>query len=341
MTYSCLLAWRGHETRKTRWRHEAKEGVLVRKVSPSRKFSDTGGLKHARVEMQNQTAIALCDLEKLRLQARTANVTQRLLPLDGIESNAAQQRLQHRQRALSRKRNFLTMCMSTVPRGKGSIGYLPFIIEALLAQMRDVPTKLKLVLMNALPGQHKTFEDTERKYADASEISFVDMPPAGQAWADPSSFEPDNMNNPSFKPGGEVRRQTYDIQQLLNECARPHNRGDFTLLLEDDFLPCPFALLEIVRALEVLPACRPTKDWKTVSFSKGTNGIAMPTVRSLNRLTSYLGEMREVRPPDLLVYDSEWGNSESLSIAYRYHSTDKYMSRQCIFMHTFNTDAHS
>ena len=224
-------------------------------------------------------------------------------------------------RVHSTNANFMTMCMPSTPRGEG-IEYLPKIVDAIVAQMREVAAlvdaQLKLVVMNTRPGQHPVFEAAKLKFASTAGVAFLDMPLAGQSWVDPSKFEPNNMNNPKQLPGGEVRHQTHDLAQLLEVCGRPEHRGDFTLLLEDDFLPCPFALWEIVRALDLMPACRPADDWKTLSFSQGMNAIALPTERALSNLTWYLETMRDVRPPDILVYDLEWAYF-GLRIGYRHH----------------------
>ena len=243
------------------------------------------------VALENQFASSREELAKR--DATIADLQRKVVsPASGVAAAAAaapQRRGDGREAAAARtvrtkNANFMTMCMPSTPRGPG-IEYLPKIVEALVQQMRQVSvlvdTQLKLVVMNTRPGQHAIFDAAKVRFAQTAGVVFEDMPLADQGWVDPSKFEPNNMNNPKQLPGGEVRHQTHDLQALLSVCGRAEHRGDYTLLLEDDFLPCPFALWEIVRALDLMPACRPVHDWKTLSFSQGMNAIALPTERAL------------------------------------------------------------
>ena len=222
------------------------------------------------------SANAICKFETARLEAMISNYTQRRYDVQSLESFSVSRSAASPFR-ISSQTTFLTMCMATVPRGEGaSSWYLPIIVEALVAQMQEVSAPLKLVVMNARPGKHQAFDLAKQKYAAVSQVAFVDMPPEGPSWVDNSTFEPDNMKNVDDRPGTAVRRQTHDLQHLVAVCSRQEHRGDYTILLEDDFMPCPYALKDVVRAVKRMPGCRPREDWKHLSFSGGMNGVAIP-----------------------------------------------------------------
>lgn len=269
------------------------------------------------------------ELAGLQSQLALAHAREKLRP-DRAEVQFA---LEPRQvSSNSSTRPYLTICMPTTPRG-GRIDYVELVVKALLDQIEEVALlhiasgeaapKIQLIVMNTRPaplGNHTAFESARQKFEghgtrpifkNASQVE----------WADPSDFEPNNMANPKMVPGHEVRRQTHDMVQLLGACgadeASRSLMGEFTMLVEDDFLPCPFALHEVINALRLLPACRPKLDWKTVSFSQGMNAIVVPR-RGLINLTLYLEQTINVRPPDLLIYDFEWNFGEQ-RMGYRYH----------------------
>eukprot|EP00928_Gymnodinium_smaydae_P039686 TRINITY_DN27052_c1_g1_i1.p1 TRINITY_DN27052_c1_g1~~TRINITY_DN27052_c1_g1_i1.p1 ORF type:complete len:657 (-),score=159.81 TRINITY_DN27052_c1_g1_i1:99-2069(-) len=281
----------------------------------------------------NSDALAALKKELAAVNEERTQLTDQVAKLQG-ERGALQRELD-----LSRRQGggsggstvsgpFLTLCMPTTPRGKG-VDYLPLVVELLLEQIDEVTQLhrangehlgLKLVVMNTRPaplGDHAAFEAARLRFQGHwSRPAFVNG--SQEAWKDPNSFEPNNLKNPKQIPGHSVRHQTHDMVQLLQVCAREGAAtGEHTLLVEDDFLPCPFALYETIRAIRLLPGCRPKNDWKTLSLSQGMNGIVVPR-RGLANLTSYLEAQINVRPPDLLIYDFEWNQGEE-RMGYRYH----------------------
>ena len=252
-------------------------------------YMEVGRQKRAAIaqcELQMQTAQSRCKVKTTSLRANISSLTSlnavcafetaRLKEMISNLTQLSDKRFSELRSAASPlRKNFLTMCMATAPRGDGDAAswYLPFIVEALVAQIRGVSEQIKLVVMNARPGKHQAFDVAKQTYASASQVAFVDMPPEGLFWEDNSTFEPDNMQNGDDRPGSAVRRQTHDLQHLLVACSRREYLGEYTILLEDDFLPCPYALIDIVRALKRMKWCRPHEDWKHVSFSGGMNGV--------------------------------------------------------------------
>ena len=71
--------------------------------------------------------------------------------------------------------------------------------------------------------------------------------------------------------------------------------------MEDDFLPCPFALSTMASVLANLGQCRPNGDWTTLSFSEGMNAIAV-SHHVLPKLVEMMADKIEWKPPDLMIY---------------------------------------
>ena len=110
------------------------------------------------------------------------------------------------------------------------------------------------------------------------------------------------MNNPKVIPGRSVRRQTHDLVHVMDQCISPGQRGVFTMLVEDDFVPCTATIRKIyasVRDMQDKPG------WRTLSFSMGMNGIVLQTETGVMQLRRFLNESYDVLPPDLLVYGHE------------------------------------
>jgi hypothetical protein len=162
---------------------------------------------------------------------------------------------------------------------------------------------VNLMIYNTRPGKHPVFEKNKELFRGHGFISFKEL---DAEWKDPSDFEPDNMNNPNDIPGAEVRRQTFDYINMLGECAAggisPDHPESFVVILEDDFIPCPYAIDEMHRVLEHLAECSQT-GYSSISFSKGMNAIAIP-VSKISKLIKYLEEKITVLPPDLLIYQA-------------------------------------
>jgi hypothetical protein len=144
----------------------------------------------------------------------------------------------------------------------------------------------------------------KRRYRDVPQFGFAELSTEQAQWVDPIQSEVDNMNNPKNIPGRSVRRQTHDLVHVVDQCISPGRRGVFTMLVEDDFVPCNAAIRKIyadVRDMQDKPG------WRTLSFSMGMNGIVLRTETGFMQLRQFLHENYHVLPPDLLVYGHDPG----------------------------------
>ena len=224
------------------------------------------------------------------------NDSQKALPLDfnfhHITYDTEQQNSQ----------TFLTLCMPTMPRD-GNVTYLTQVLAAYQTQLRDpLVSDTRLVVVNTRPAEHREFEHLKRRYRDVPQFWFAELSNEQAQWVDPVQLEVDNMNNPKVIPGRSVRRQTHDLVHVMDQCISPGQRGVFTMLVEDDFVPCTATIRKIyasVRDMQDKPG------WRTLSFSIGMNGIVLQTETGVMQLRRFLNESYDVLPPDLLVYGHE------------------------------------
>lgn len=167
-------------------------------------------------------------------------------------------------------------CMSTIPRlYKGrTLDYLHPTLESYARQLDrdvngDIIDSAAIMIMNHRPGTHVIFEKARKTFAHVKQFLFRD---STSTWKDPSNFEPDNNNNPSGTPGGEVRQQTADLVHQIEQCATV---APYVVLIEDDFLACPFAVARVKQAASMARQCRPKNDWLTLMMSFGMQGIML------------------------------------------------------------------
>jgi len=196
---------------------------------------------------------------------------------------------------------FLTMCMPTTPRGK-NVTYLTQVLAAYRQQLDDPSlADTKLVVVNTRPGHHHEFEEVRRRYRGSTQLEFTELSVEVAQWVDPVKLEVDNMNNPKNIPGVSVRRQTHDLVHVMDRCSLAYSDGEYSMLLEDDFVPCKTSIKKIH---ETILSMQRKSNWQTLSFSAGMNGIVMRNDPTFVQLRRFLEEKYQVLPPDLLVYSS-------------------------------------
>ncbi|BDA42972.1 hypothetical protein COCOBI_03-8650 [Coccomyxa sp. Obi] len=214
----------------------------------------------------------------------------------------------------SRWKAWLTIGIPTVPRKNGA-AYLTLTLDSLLEELPldgsdPLYGRVRVIVMNNRPGNHTVFYKVRQRIEAGSAedefvakarvyVSMVDNPGTLPDPA-PESADPNDLDNPTNRPGRQVRQQTCDLITLL-EMATP--KSYYYLFMEDDFRVCPNAvpiMHYIVRKLNAVPA---TRNWLSVRLSYGMNGILLPTL-FLPSLTNYLRMHTARLPPDLLYV--EW-----------------------------------
>jgi len=183
--------------------------------------------------------------------------------------------------------------------------YLGETLSSLLDQLPSDPSdplsnKVKAVVMNNKPGEHKVYEDRRRFYENGEGgvkaqhyLRFMNNPGTVPDPA-PHLPDPNDLNNPTNRPGREVRKQTCDLISLMELAA---NTSEYYMFMEDDFHVCPHFLRATHYVIEKANLVKP--NWLGIRVSYGMNGIIMRS-SDLRLLASYLREHTARLPPDLL-----------------------------------------
>ncbi|CAK0787359.1 hypothetical protein CVIRNUC_010579 [Coccomyxa viridis] len=246
------------------------------------------------------------------VQHQPEALQQQLLDLRGKVQELRQQntQLEAELNATADERVWLTVGIPTVPR-RNEADYLTRTLETLLQELPSDSTdplyaRVRVLVMNNRPGNHSVFYAVKERVRSGPEgdlfvakarlyLAMVDNP-GTLPDPTPDMPDPDDLNNPTNRPGREVRRQTCDLITLL-EMAEPLSH--YYLFMEDDFRVCPYAIRimdYIVRKLNAVPS---TAAWLAVRLSYGMNGILI-TVKNLPSLISYMRTHTARLPPDLL-----------------------------------------
>lgn len=206
---------------------------------------------------------------------------------------------------------WLVVGIPTVPR---EVDYLTPTLAALLNELpdnfgQDSPEeKVKVVVMNNNPGNHSVFYQLKYRWTIQQKtavakakhyLEFVENPGHCKD-PHPELPDPDDLNNPSSRPGRQVRKQSCDLVSLI-EYALGSATTSHYMFMEDDFLPCR-DIVPIISYL-VNKVSRLNSDWLALRFSFGMNGILMRTAE-LIQFKTYLFDRIAQLPPDM-VYE-EW-----------------------------------
>ena len=195
----------------------------------------------------------------------------------------------------------------TVPRRED---YLDRTLSALLRELpaedsrHPLRDKVRVLVMNNSPGAHDSFYRLKFRWStgrDPKARHYVDFVENPGHCKDPTPLapEPDDLDNPTNRPGRQVRKQNCDLVSLLD-----HARADpFThfAFLEDDFVACENAA-SIVAYL-VRKVARIDASWLAIRFSFGMNGVLLPR-EALSDFHAHLRQGISRLPPDLLY--QEW-----------------------------------
>ncbi|KAK9919150.1 hypothetical protein WJX75_009727 [Coccomyxa subellipsoidea] len=154
------------------------------------------------------------------------------------------------------------------------------------------PEKVRQRLFEGQPKDH--FMAKARVYVEMFENPGTLPDPA------PDTEEPNDLNNPTNRPGRQVRKQTCDLITLL-ETSLPMSH--YYLFMEDDFRLCPNGVRIIHYLVAKLNAAPETRQWLSVRLSYGMNGILLPNAH-LSSLSQYL-RLHTARLPSDLLY-IEW-----------------------------------
>mmetsp|Transcript_35408 Transcript_35408/g.59675 ORF Transcript_35408/g.59675 Transcript_35408/m.59675 type:complete len:456 (-) Transcript_35408:522-1889(-) len=201
-------------------------------------------------------------------------------------------------------KTWLFLGIPTVPR-RNDVDYLGETLSSLVDQLPSdavdpFANKVKVVVMNNKPGTHKVYENRRAFYNGgqgglkaAHYLEFRDNP---GTVADPAPHlpDPDDLNNPTNRPGREVRKQTCDLISLMELAA---NTSEYYMFMEDDFHVCPHFLRATHYVIEKANHVKP--NWLGIRVSYGMNGIVMRSA-DLLLLSKYLREHTARLPPDLL-----------------------------------------
>jgi len=200
------------------------------------------------------------------------------------------------------QRNWLFLGIPTVPR-RNNMDYLSTTLNTLLDQLPSDPAdpfrnKIKAVIMNNKPGEHEVYTNAKRAHQSASDpknmlLEFMDNP---GLIPDPAPHlpDPDDLNNPTNRPGHEVRKQTCDLITLMEMGA---NTSDYYMFMEDDFRVCPHFVRATHYVIDKANLQHPS--WLAIRVSYGMNGIVMKSA-DLRLLSAYLRQHTARLPPDLL-----------------------------------------
>ena len=196
---------------------------------------------------------------------------------------------------------WLTIAIPTFPR-KGDKDYLSVTLSSLLAELPSTPSdpaygRVQVVVMNNKPQAHAVFDAVRARYeADEHARTYVRFVENPGTFPDPRPDlpDPDDLNNPTNRPGHEVRKQTADLV-ILAELAMAES--EYFLWLEDDFRTCPHALQALRYALQRADETNP--NWLAVRMSYGMNGVLMRSADVPPLLGWWRQEIARL-PPDLL-----------------------------------------
>ncbi|QDZ20574.1 subunit beta of glucosidase II [Chloropicon primus] len=221
--------------------------------------------------------------------------------------------------------------ISTVPRHKAD--YLTKTLSALLEGLPDdeghpLYHKVKVLVMNGSPGNHEAFYRLKFGWTmskkTASEkakhyFTFAENPGHCKDLT-PDLPDPDDLNNPTDRPGRQVRKQTCDLISLLEH--EPSSYSHF-VFLEDDFVACENALPIVDYLLRKVSGMNP--DFLSIRFSFGMNGILLGK-DALADLKAYLQRGISRLPPDLLY--QEW-----LQVKREEEGRAEYLYRDVLLEH--------
>ncbi|KAK3263399.1 hypothetical protein CYMTET_27790 [Cymbomonas tetramitiformis] len=208
---------------------------------------------------------------------------------------------------------WLIIGIPTVPR-RNDIDYLTTTLQTLLEQLPADKAdpffgKVGVFVMNNKPGDHKVYDRVKEYYKTgegaggrAAYLHFLDNPGVVKDPA-PHLPDPDDLHNPTNRPGRGVRKQTCDLVTLI-EMAR--DISDYYLFMEDDFAVCPHFTRALHYVIEKANTVQP--DWLSLRVSYGMNGIAMKS-SDIPMLSAYLREHTARLPPDLLWQEFVAGNN--------------------------------
>lgn len=213
---------------------------------------------------------------------------------------------------------WLTIGMTTVPR-RSRADYLSRTLETLMEELPLDPTdplyaRVNVLVMNNRPGNHSVFAQVQARINSPTAVD-GEAETAGQRFVRkaqmyvrmmdnpgtvpdpaPQLADPDDFNNPSNRPGREVRRQTCDLISLLQSA---HNASHYFMFMEDDFRVCPNALRIVGYAVRKLNSQPKLAKWLALRVSYGMNGILLRD-EHLPQLATYLRKHTARLPADLL-----------------------------------------
>ena len=234
------------------------------------------------------------------------------------------------------RRTYLSICMPSHPRKfrTKNVDYLSPTLDLLSDQlwgfdvknfrlvengfeMSKLDSSLFRVAVYDTSGPSKThvaFDGAASLFANSSVVEEGALRFIRQnlPFAEDTQFEPDDTVNKQGLPGHSVRKQTWDVLNILDHCSQ---RSEFTMIVEDDFFPCPGAFATIAKALQNAKECRPRSDWQTLTFSFGLNGIVIQS-KMVPFLKSFFLEKIQLMPPDWLIFE-KWFPGKTSRLEFR------------------------
>ncbi|KAK9919149.1 hypothetical protein WJX75_009727 [Coccomyxa subellipsoidea] len=278
-------------------------------------------LRHATASVDNTEAFLSrlhqgVHIAQVQLKAATSNLNRGKHVANSLESSIGQyqESLKTLEATGHPEKAWLTVGIPTVPR-KNEADYLTRTLESLLEELPLDSTdpmyaNVRIVVMNNQKGNHsvfykvrqRLFEGQPKDHFMAKARVYVEMFENPGTLPDPApdTEEPNDLNNPTNRPGRQVRKQTCDLITLL-ETSLPMSH--YYLFMEDDFRLCPNGVRIIHYLVAKLNAAPETRQWLSVRLSYGMNGILLPNAH-LSSLSQYL-RLHTARLPSDLLY-IEW-----------------------------------
>ncbi|XRB19636.1 glycosyl transferase containing protein [Pseudoscourfieldia marina] len=207
---------------------------------------------------------------------------------------------------------WLAIAIPTVRR-KDDADYLTPTLESLLAELPNDEAdvmwgRVVVYVMNCEPAadEHRAFFNTERHIVKAygakaaAHVRFLATRYEDSTLVDPvkpGTPEPDDLNNPTNRPGKRARKQTLDVLSLMRYIFRGP-KPSYYMFFEDDFKACPHSLRAVHYVIDKVNVLHANK-WLGIRVSYGMNGIVL-RADDVSLLDTYLADNVERQPVDLL-----------------------------------------
>ena len=203
-------------------------------------------------------------------------------------------------------KKYLAIGINTVPR-RGDPDYLRRTVHALLDNLpedEDDPLygRVTIAIMNCgEPGKHKVYYEVKEELANphgayAGKRVYIDFLESPRKYKDPTpnAPDPDDLNNPTNRPGRHVRKQSLDVISVMDVLM---GKARYYMFMEDDFVACANMFRALAYAIAKANALHADR-WFGMRVSYGMNGIIIKDEHCLPLKQLLLSKVAKL-PPDL------------------------------------------